>query len=150
MAEQPTTPAVDETSIQPIERRDSLEKHLQTRPEAQDLKNRHILLDTTAAPALQKQQAELERQRITVGGITIGAGTDEADMSRTTSRKGFPSARRRMSLLSVSLPNLHAILSHCGPRNSPLMWSYQQHRWRGTVIDVTRADTLTIRQHPLQ
>ena len=35
------------------------------RPEEQDLKNRHILLDTTAAPALQARQAELERQRIT-------------------------------------------------------------------------------------
>jgi hypothetical protein len=36
------------TAIQP--RRDSLEKHLQTRPELQDLKDRHILLDTSAAP----------------------------------------------------------------------------------------------------
>ena len=39
--------------------------HSKTRPEEQDLKNRHILLDTTAAPALQARQAELERQRIT-------------------------------------------------------------------------------------
>ena len=31
-------------------RRDSLEKQLQTRPEPRDLKERHILLDTTAAP----------------------------------------------------------------------------------------------------
>lgn len=47
-----TTPdlKVDESPISPIERRNSLEKHLQLRPEAQDLKNRHILLDTTAAP----------------------------------------------------------------------------------------------------
>lgn len=45
--------------------RQSLERHLQTRPEEQDLKDRHILLDTTAAPALQARQAELERQRIT-------------------------------------------------------------------------------------
>ena len=37
----------------------------QHRPEEQDLKNRHILLDTTAAPALQARQQELERQRIT-------------------------------------------------------------------------------------
>jgi hypothetical protein len=37
----------------------------QHRPEEQDLKDRHILLDTTAAPALQAKQAELERQRIT-------------------------------------------------------------------------------------
>jgi len=46
-------PTVDETPISPIrqiERRNSLEKHLQHRPEAQDLKNRHILLDTTTAP----------------------------------------------------------------------------------------------------
>jgi hypothetical protein len=32
------------------ERRNSLEKHLQTRPDMQDLKNRHILLDTNVAP----------------------------------------------------------------------------------------------------
>lgn len=32
------------------ERRDSLEKHLQTRPGEQDLKDRHILLDTNLAP----------------------------------------------------------------------------------------------------
>ena len=43
-------PKVDETPISPVQRRDSLEKHLQHRPEAQDLKNRHILLDTNAAP----------------------------------------------------------------------------------------------------
>lgn len=45
---------VDETPISPVRegvaRRNSLEKHLQHRPEAQDLKNRHILLDTAAAP----------------------------------------------------------------------------------------------------
>jgi len=41
---------VDESPISPLERRNSLEKHLQMRPEAQDLKNRHILLDTNAAP----------------------------------------------------------------------------------------------------
>lgn len=56
---------VDASSPNPLQRRNSLEKHLQTRPEEQDLKNRHILLDTTAAPALQAKQAELERQRIT-------------------------------------------------------------------------------------
>jgi len=42
--------AVDATHISPLERRDSLEKHLQTRPEKQDLQNRNILLDTNAAP----------------------------------------------------------------------------------------------------
>ena len=47
------THTVDATPISPVrsnERRGSLEKHLQHRPEAQDLKNRHILLDTTTAP----------------------------------------------------------------------------------------------------
>ena len=42
--------APDNTPISPIERRNSLEKHLQTRPDPQDLKDRHILLDTNAAP----------------------------------------------------------------------------------------------------
>lgn len=41
---------VDETPISPLERRNSLEKHLQYRPEAQDLKNRGILYDSNAAP----------------------------------------------------------------------------------------------------
>ncbi|KAL8821519.1 MAG: hypothetical protein Q9191_007288 [Dirinaria sp. TL-2023a] len=64
MAEQ-TEKTIDETPISPIERRDSLEKHLQMRPDAKDLKERHILLDTNAAPALQSTQQELERQRAT-------------------------------------------------------------------------------------
>lgn len=47
-------PAVDATPILPIDsaraRQNSLEKHLQHRPDAQDLKDRHILLDVNAAP----------------------------------------------------------------------------------------------------
>lgn len=53
MATEPEQPPVDESPISPIspiERRNSLEKHLQHRPDPQDLKNRHILLDTNAAP----------------------------------------------------------------------------------------------------
>ncbi len=50
MAEQAEQTKVDETHISPIERRNSLEKHLQTRPDPKDLKDRHILLDTNAAP----------------------------------------------------------------------------------------------------
>jgi hypothetical protein len=53
VADETTKTGVDETSISPVERRDSLEKHLQLRPDAQDLKNRHILLDTNAAPCVQ-------------------------------------------------------------------------------------------------
>jgi hypothetical protein len=51
------TDFVDETPISPVrsqDRRNSLEKHLQHRPEPQDLKNRHILLDTTTAPYVPK------------------------------------------------------------------------------------------------
>ncbi|KAF2275850.1 uncharacterized protein EI97DRAFT_57593 [Westerdykella ornata] len=65
MATEPAT--IDETPISPVrqatERRNSLEKHLQHRPDVQDLKNRHILLDTNTAPALQAKALELERQR---------------------------------------------------------------------------------------
>lgn len=59
--------AIDETplSASPIERRNSLEKHLLNRPEAQDLKERHILLDTNVAPSLQAARQELARQRTT-------------------------------------------------------------------------------------
>ncbi|OAL56639.1 hypothetical protein IQ07DRAFT_594133 [Pyrenochaeta sp. DS3sAY3a] len=67
-AEDTSAVTVDETPISPVrslDRRNSLEKHLQHRPEPQDLKNRHILLDTTTAPALQAKALELERQRAT-------------------------------------------------------------------------------------
>lgn len=43
--------AVDESPLAAHpERRNSLEKHLQTRPDVQDLKDRNILLDTNVAP----------------------------------------------------------------------------------------------------
>src|SRR5580698_7805133 len=43
---------VDETPISPARANPELEKRLAARPDAQDLKNRHILLDTTAAPCV--------------------------------------------------------------------------------------------------
>ncbi|KHJ36017.1 putative rpel repeat protein [Erysiphe necator] len=59
---------IDETSISksnnpasPV-RQKSLENHLQQRPNAQELKDRHILLNTNAAPSLQGQQRELEKK----------------------------------------------------------------------------------------
>jgi hypothetical protein len=61
----PLSEGVDISPISTSDRRNSLEKHLQTRPEEQDLKNRHILLDTNTAPSLQAKQLELERQRAT-------------------------------------------------------------------------------------
>ncbi|KAL8659484.1 MAG: hypothetical protein Q9202_007098 [Teloschistes flavicans] len=65
MDEEAKPPKIDETPISPIERRNSLEKHLQTRPDMKHLKDRHILLDTNAAPALQSAAQDLERQRAT-------------------------------------------------------------------------------------
>ncbi|KAK3647199.1 hypothetical protein LTR22_013860 [Elasticomyces elasticus] len=65
MADQDAQDGIDRSPIGQPEHRNALEKALQTRSEEQQLKDRHILLDTTAAPALQAKQAELERQRIT-------------------------------------------------------------------------------------
>ncbi|PLN85613.1 hypothetical protein BDW42DRAFT_190637 [Aspergillus taichungensis] len=61
------TPVVDHTSLgaSPTERRNSLERHLQMRPDAKDLKDRHILLDTSVAPSLQAARQDLARQRTT-------------------------------------------------------------------------------------
>jgi hypothetical protein len=55
MADQETQQTlVDSSPISPIRpnhvRQNSLEKHLQSRPDPQELKDRHILLDTKAAP----------------------------------------------------------------------------------------------------
>jgi hypothetical protein len=48
--------SVDQTPLNlNLERRNSLEKHLQTRPGMQDLKNRHILLDTNVAPYISQK-----------------------------------------------------------------------------------------------
>jgi hypothetical protein len=52
--EQQGDSAIDETPISPSRpnhaRQNSLEKHLQSRPDPKELKERHILLDTNAAP----------------------------------------------------------------------------------------------------
>ncbi|KAI1396541.1 hypothetical protein F4819DRAFT_475005 [Hypoxylon fuscum] len=58
-------PSVDETPISPIrpnnERRNSLEQHLQHRPERAELVEKNILPASTAAPSLQEKQRELEK-----------------------------------------------------------------------------------------
>ncbi|KAL4869584.1 hypothetical protein BDV12DRAFT_196211 [Aspergillus spectabilis] len=59
-----SAPAIDTSPLTPtLERRDSLEKHLLTRPDPQDLKDRHILLDTNVAPSIQAAAQKLDRQR---------------------------------------------------------------------------------------
>lgn len=50
MADLQQKSSVDESPISPIERRNSLEKHLQMRPDPKDLIDRNILRDTKAAP----------------------------------------------------------------------------------------------------
>lgn len=56
---------VDTTPISPTrgppERRNSLEKHLQHRPEAEDLKARNILLNTDAAPYVDSLRIKSRR-----------------------------------------------------------------------------------------
>jgi hypothetical protein len=58
-------PAVDETPISPIRpdnaRRNSLENHLLHRPNREELIQKNILPDSTAAPSLLAQQKELEK-----------------------------------------------------------------------------------------
>ncbi|KAL8393198.1 hypothetical protein RB595_003120 [Gaeumannomyces hyphopodioides] len=56
-------PTVDRTPISPsrTERKNSLEQHLMHRPERSELVGRNILPASTAAPALQAHQKELER-----------------------------------------------------------------------------------------
>ncbi|KAK4162298.1 hypothetical protein QBC43DRAFT_77823 [Cladorrhinum sp. PSN259] len=54
--------SVDETPISPnVERKNSLERALQHRPERQALIERNILPASTAAPSIQAQQRELEK-----------------------------------------------------------------------------------------
>jgi hypothetical protein len=60
--------SVDESPLAAHDRRDSLEKHLQTRPDVQDLKDRHILLDTNVAPYVPKPTAH----RLTAHDLTMG------------------------------------------------------------------------------
>ena len=55
MSEEPRTSSIDETPIAPVRepshvRQNSLEKHLQHRPDPKELRERHILLDNNAAP----------------------------------------------------------------------------------------------------
>ena len=76
MADENTAPTVDETPLSPVERQESLEKHLQMRPDVQDLKNRNILRDTNAAPYTKFLQPHImgtkelmEKQRHTIHPI---------------------------------------------------------------------------------
>lgn len=58
---------IDERPISPVRESShaDLEKHLSSRPDPQELVDKHILLSATAAPALQQAQHELARQRAT-------------------------------------------------------------------------------------
>ncbi|EHK99572.1 hypothetical protein M7I_4538 [Glarea lozoyensis 74030] len=67
MASPDRSSSIDETTITPVRpashvRQNSLEKHLQHRPDPQELKDRHILLDTNAAPATDSLKKGLENR----------------------------------------------------------------------------------------
>ncbi|CAK7226761.1 hypothetical protein SBRCBS47491_006339 [Sporothrix bragantina] len=58
--------SVDHTPISPVRpdnpvRRNSLEHYLQNRPDREELVQKNILPDSTAAPSLQAQQKQLEK-----------------------------------------------------------------------------------------
>jgi hypothetical protein len=91
---------VDISPISTADRRNSLEKHLQTRPDEQDLKNRHILLDTNTAPALQARQLELERQRAT-DNLKKGLGK-RPEREELIERKWYLSPWYELFILSLS------------------------------------------------
>jgi len=64
-ASHPRTPAGNTETMAQDEKKQrarSLEHALETRPDVEELKQKNILKDTTAAPALQEKQAELERK----------------------------------------------------------------------------------------
>ncbi|KAH8169077.1 RPEL repeat domain-containing protein [Sarocladium implicatum] len=60
-------PVVDDTPISGrpnVERKNSLEAHLQSRPERSELVEKNILPESTAAPGLQAHQKELKRHML--------------------------------------------------------------------------------------
>ncbi|CAJ0552968.1 Ff.00g010460.m01.CDS01 [Fusarium sp. VM40] len=62
--EQQQTKLVDDSSISPVERRNSLEAHLKHRPERAELVEKNILPASTAAPGLLAHQKELEKHML--------------------------------------------------------------------------------------
>ncbi|OAA82237.1 RPEL repeat protein [Akanthomyces lecanii RCEF 1005] len=61
---QSATKPVDEAPISPIERKNSLENHLQHRPDRAELVDKNILPASSAAPGLLSQQKELEKHML--------------------------------------------------------------------------------------
>ena len=113
MASDSTEVLVDETPLSPIERQESLEKHLQMRPDAQDLKNRNILHDTNAAPYAITSSFNLQAQVLIITCLELSKQRDPSwnvNKQPTTSRKDSRNAQRRMSsssVISCPIPRLH-------------------------------------------
>lgn len=63
---------IDDTPISPIERQQSLEKHLQMRPDVKDLKDKNILKDTNAAPYVSPWKCYVVKSKM-LTDITSGA-----------------------------------------------------------------------------
>lgn len=83
MTDENTPPSFDETPLSPIERQESLEKHLQMRPDAQDLKNRNILRDTNAAPYTQPHPHPVNELGMFGFGKLTSRQSDTIDAART-------------------------------------------------------------------
>ncbi len=105
------TSGVDDAPISPVQRRDSLEKHLQQRPDPQDLKDKHILLDTTAAPYVHAPSPFFPLRPHGCGLIREARGTGRSSQPRTSlsakrpptpSRRGSRSGRRERSWSSAT------------------------------------------------
>jgi hypothetical protein len=95
---------VDESPISPARANPELEKRLATRPDAQDLKNRHILLDTTAAPCVSAPLCAghcLTMMRATPGRCSRSSSSSSARRSPTASRGGSSTGRSARSSSSV-------------------------------------------------
>ncbi len=98
--------AVDESPISPARANPELEKRLAARPDAQDLKNRHILLDTNAAPCVPVSLPEahcLTIVRAMVGRCSRSSSSLSARRSPTASRRGSSTGRSARSSSSVSI-----------------------------------------------
>jgi RPEL repeat len=96
--------AVDESPISPARANPELEKRLAARPDAQDLKNRHILLDTNAAPCVPVPLPEarcLTIVRAMVGRCSQSSSSSSARRSPTASRRGSSTGRSARSSSSV-------------------------------------------------
>lgn len=76
---------IDDTPLSPIERQQSLEKHLQMRPDVQDLKDKNILKDTNAAPYISSSKCCFVRSKVLTGIASGASKLSSKSLSETRS-----------------------------------------------------------------